>query len=155
MPAVASVKTDGQTFLKVWEILTSLACLYVAFVIPLSLGFEKIYIKPGVDQCVFRGASHDGSLFATIRVIDPLIDLIFWVDIVINFLSARWELQKDPIPNWVLVDDLHDIASRYMQELFVFDIIGSFPVQYLDCIDNMPTSSLKVLRLIRLTKVPV
>ena len=155
MPASADVKTDGQTFLKVWEIFTSLACLYVAFVIPLSLGFEKMYVKPDADQCVLRSESHDGSMFATIRVIDPFIDLIFWVDIAINFLSARWELHKDPIPNWVLVDDLSDIAQRYMKELFVFDIIGSFPVQYLDCIDGMPSTSLKALRLIRLTKVPV
>jgi len=104
-------RRQGQTFLKVWEVSTAIACLYVAWVIPFTLGFEKMYIVDGASQCLFDRQRHDFSLFAIVRVLDVFIDVIFWVDIVINFVTARWEVQKEPMPHWELTDNMDEIAS--------------------------------------------
>ena len=77
----------------------------MAWVVPFAIGFEKIYVDPTQSQCLFNPDSHDGSLFATLRIIDVFIDLIFWTDIFINFVSARWVLLNEPIPHWEQVDD--------------------------------------------------
>ena len=153
MPANLDVKTQGQTVLKVWEVTTAIACLYVARVIPFTLGFEKMYIVDDASQCLFDRQTHNFSLFAIVCVLDIFIDVIFWVDIVINFVTARWELQKEPMLHWELIDNMDEISSLYIREIFSIDVAGSFPVQYFDCIKGMTANFIKAFRLIRLSKL--
>ena len=35
----------GADFLKIWEFFTATACLYVGVMVPLTLGFERLYLK--------------------------------------------------------------------------------------------------------------
>jgi hypothetical protein len=163
---MAEPKTDGQGFLLVWEIIAAVAVLFVSFSIPMTLGFEKMYIENEAityidsDQCLFRQASQDGSLYMVFRWIDPFVDVIFLIDIAVNFLSARWELQAEPTPHWVLLDNLDEIAGMYLRGTFILDFLGALPTQYLHCVSQAPPegdpphSAIKALRLIRITKVP-
>ena len=153
-------------FLLVWEFISAAAVLFVSFSIPMTLGFEKMYIENEAitwvssDQCLFREASQDGSIYMVFRWIDPFVDVIFILDIVVSFLNARWELHAEPIPHWVLVDDLDEIAGRYLRGTFIIDLLGALPTQYLHCVNKAPPegdpphSAIKALRLIRITKVP-
>ena len=163
---MADPRTDGQRFLLVWEFIAAAAGLFVSFSIPMTLGFETMYIDNEAitwvtpDQCLFRQASQDGSMYDVFRWIDPFVDVIFLIDIAVSFLSARWELQAEPTPHWVLLDDLDEIAGRYLRGTFILDFLGALPTQYLHCVSNPPPdgdpphSAIKVLRLIRITKVP-
>ena len=163
---MADPKTDGQRFLVVWEFIAAAAVEFVAISVPMTLGFEKMYIENEAitwvtpDQCLFRKTSQDGSMYDVFRWIDPFVDVIFILDMAVSFLSARWELSKEPTPHWELVDDLDQIAGRYLRGTFILDFLGALPSQYLNCASqpppggDPPPSALKALRLIRITKVP-
>lgn len=148
----ANTPTDYRTFLKIWEMITALACLYVGFMVPFSLGFQRLYLADG-EQCPFTTDSFAGEHLFVTRVLDIVVDFIFWADIFVNFVSARWVLNTHPIVHWVLVDDLGTIAELYISDTFFIDFLGSIPVQYLDCIPGVESGSLKVARLLRLFKL--
>jgi CRP-like cAMP-binding protein len=133
--------------------MTASSCIYVAVVIPFSLAFSNLYSKPGASSCIFHASSNDESVMAGLRTADVVIDFIFWMDMIINFMSAQWVLRTVPIPNWILIDDLDEIAKRYMSGMFLLDLMGSFPVQYFECIDQMDIGAIRLLRLVRLTKL--
>ena len=86
--------------------------------------------------------------------------MIFFAGSTRLSMNARWELHAEPIPHWVLVDDLDEIAGRYLRSTFIIDLLGALPTQYLNCVtkpppeDEPPHSAIKALRLIRITKVP-
>ena len=153
LPATLDQNTTGQTFLKIWEMLTAIACLYVAMVVPFALAFADLYASRGASTCLFDPSSNDGTILATIRMCDVFVDFIFWIDIIINFLSAQWVLRKDPIPHWALVDELHEIARMYMKGMLPLDLVGSFPVQYMECIAGLDGGFLRLFRLVRLSKL--
>ena len=82
-------------FLQAWDIVIAFAVLYVAFMVPYSLGFERLYLQPGngdsSEQCLFSQSTV--LPFTVTRWIDLLVDVLFVTDIFINFVSARWVLQ--------------------------------------------------------------
>jgi len=55
------------------------------------------------------------------------------VDLCINFVTARWTISVDGTPHWVLVDNLSDIAVRYLRGMFCLDLIGAIPWQFFSC----------------------
>ena len=119
-----STRHDYAWFLNNWEILTALACLYVGFMVPFTLGFEKYYFKEG-EQCLFSSeAVVIGPAFYVTRIVDIIVDLIFIFDIFVNFVSARWILKLEPMVHWVLIDDLSEIGKLYMKDMFVMDVLG-------------------------------
>lgn len=123
MPPLLEVPRDYQNFLKVWEMITAIACLYVGFMVPFSLGFEKLYLSSG-EQCLFRPGSDILPLFLVTRIIDIFVDVVFWIDIAVNFLSARWVLETEPMVHWTLVDDLRTVARLYLFDTFLIDLLG-------------------------------
>jgi hypothetical protein len=143
----------GKFFLEIWEIITALSCLYTGFMVPYKLGFTMLY-ENMLDQ---RGEKYrcfwHHPAFRTSRWLDLLADVIFIADIVINFVSAHWELRVRPITHWHLVEDLQDISRRYLRGMFTVDLIGSIPLQHLDCIPNVSAPWLKIVRLARLFKL--
>ena len=143
----------GKLFLEIWEITTALACLYTGFMVPYKLGFTMLY-ENQVDQ---RGEKFRcfwyNPAFQTSRWLDLLADAIFIADIVLNFISARWELRVCPITHWHLVEDLEEIKGKYLRGMFAIDVIGTIPLQHLDCIPDVTAPWLKIVRLVRLFKL--
>ena len=93
--------------------------------VPFSLGFEKYYLGDG-EQCLFSSdATINGPSFYVTRVIDILVDIVFWIDIFINFVCARWVLKMEPMVHWVLVDEIPEIAHMYLRDMFVIDLLGT------------------------------
>ena len=76
LPAYVNSRKTGSTFLQVWDIVIALAILYTAFIIPLSLGFEKVFFRSG-DKCLF--SSDIVQPFIVTRWIDILADILFKV----------------------------------------------------------------------------
>ena len=147
----------GANFLKIWEFFTATACLYVGVMVPLTLGFERLYLKDedGDGQCLFKhgGDSSIPQFLLVVRYVDVAVDIIFWFDIALNFVTARWMLITEPIPHWSLMDKVRDVRAHYLRGLFFWDMLGSVPVQYIDCIPGAQTGALKLMRLCRLFKL--
>ena len=151
LPADGVTSKHGAYFLQVWELVVAISCLYLAFVIPYSLGFEQVYL-PDKEHCLFLRDTHE-PLFLTTRWMDIFVDMIFWADIGLNFVTARWVLKGGTLEHWELVDELGEIARLYMCETLVPDFIGSIPVQYLDCIPGVSAGNMKLMRLMRIFKL--
>ena len=154
LPPTLTTPTYGSSFLQFWELLTSLACLWVGAVVPYTLCFANLYIGSG-EQCLFlpNAADDISNFFMYSRYIDIVVDFIFLADMGITFVTARWEMQNDPIPHWVLVDDLAVLRWKYLKKSFIVDFIAWLPVQYLDCLDFIDASYLKSISLLRLLKL--
>jgi hypothetical protein len=82
--------------------------------------------------------------------IDVIFDLLFFLDIVINFLSAYEDDEKR------IIDRLDKIAIEYLFGWFMIDIVAVIPINYF-LSDNIDTSNKnnfnKLLRLLRLPRI--
>jgi len=79
--------------------------LYVAIVVPFRLGFNS-----------------EETL--ALRVIGYIIDISFFVDIVLTFFTSYYDDQK-----FIGVETFKDIARRYIKGWFFFDLICVFPFE--------------------------
>ena len=147
----------GKTFLFYWDIVTFLACLYVAIAVPYLAGFVDRADWGGFggdakneDTCIFSNIGKD-RLRTAILVVDMIADLIFWVDIVLSFHLARWVICREGRLHHVLIDDLPSIRRMYLKGNFCVDLLGQIPWQYADCLGTGP--GLKLLRLFRMMKM--
>ena len=142
LPPNVHTRRDGARALQVWDVIIALACLYQGFMVPFSLCFEKLYLTKGSEastseQCLFSSKVdiHPQAPFFTTRYLDVVVDCLFIVDIALNFVSARWVLEVEPMEHWQLYDNLSDISRLYVTDgSFLLDFLGSMPVQYIDCI---------------------
>ncbi|OMJ85032.1 hypothetical protein SteCoe_13754 [Stentor coeruleus] len=121
---------------KVWTIINMILLMWTASVTPYEICF--------IDDT-------SGAWFG----IDLVIDILFFIDIVINFVSAYPDFEGK------LVTDRKKIFRNYMTGWFFIDIIGVLPFQYLANIggynklvrfSRMPRIY-KVLRVVRLFKM--
>ena len=156
LPPTLKAKTRGTIFLNIWEVVTACGCLYVSTMIPFKLGFEKIYTANMGDECIFSPSDTMSTFFYFSRALDVLFDVIFWIDIWVNFNTGRWVMRIDPdskVVHWTLVDELEEVRRSYLKGMFFLDFVGSIPVQYIDCISNADTGPFKMVRLVRLFKL--
>ena len=145
-----------------WEFLTSALCLYVGIKVPYESGFDSVkstthqlFSDCALNQIVASGYE---QAFA---VVDLLIDFCFFIDLVINFLTARWIIDREGREHWRIVEDLYTIRQMYMFRCpendyavlppFWLDILGIIPWQYADCLGSSVTF-LKNFRVFRLIK---
>ena len=61
--------------------------------------------------------------------------------------------QGETLKQWVLKDDLSEIAMLYVKDTFITDVVGTLPVQYLDCIPDVNAGTVKLMRLLRILKL--
>ena len=52
-----------------------------------------------------------------------------------------------------MVSDMDEVAWLYMRDTFITDVLGSLPVQYLDCIPNVEAGVMRFMRFFRLFKL--
>ena len=64
-----------------------------------------------------------------IFAIDRVVDLVFFVDIFVNFRSAY------VMQNGLTVFDARDVAWRYVQSWFAVDFISILPFELLEFVD--------------------
>jgi CRP-like cAMP-binding protein len=152
LPPRGNIPTAGTRFLQVWEVVLAAFCFYIGFMVPFCLFFEKVYLSKG--QCLFTNPDIiPGHIFYETRYVDLVVDGFFLFDIFVNFVSARWVLEVEPMEHWELYDDLSRVAGVYLRQEFILDLIASFPVQYIDCIPNVDIGAWKLVRLLRLLKL--
>ena len=167
-PETDTTHMRGASFLAVWEMVTFLCCLYVAVSVPYNVTFAEkqgnIQLQKGEvppDDCVFLNLHEFPPMKFYMSLADLFVDFIFYIDIVLNFHCACWEISTrlppgvpghSKTPQWVMIDDLVDIRARYIRGEFATDILGQIPWQYSDCfLEGRP--EVKILRLFRLLKL--
>jgi len=161
LPPNVHTRQDGAKALQAWDVIIAVACLYQGFMVPFSLCFEKLYLTAGSDantseQCLFAPnvAIHPDAPFFISRYVDVVVDFLFIVDIGLNFVSARWVLEVEPMEHWQLYDNISDISKLYVTDgSFALDFLGSLPVQYLNCIPGLSAGNIKLMRLFRMIKL--
>jgi len=81
-------------------------------------------------------------------VIDNIIDVIFSIDIIINFFSAYYDQNDD------IVIDKRKIAIKYIKSWFIIDFLGVFPIYLFIEGDSKSINNLvRLLRIQRLYKL--
>lgn len=86
------------------------------------------------------------------EVMDLLIDILFFMDILMSMLSAYYL-------NGVLVEDLKTLATQYVKSWFWFDLFSTFPYDYFVEMDasylflTKISKLLKILKLFRIARI--
>jgi hypothetical protein len=125
----------SSTFNGLWDMWVVLLCLYTAIAVPFRIGFQ-------IDLC-----PEDSFWW-----LELLIDVIFVVDIVLNF---RTGVEVDA---GVISMNANDVAYAYLKGWFFIDLLSVLPFSYIalamrGCGASDPGSNTKVIKVFRLLKV--
>lgn len=122
---------------QAWDLAQVFVLFYVALLVPFRVGF-----------------SQDAVTFSGWFWWEVLIDIYFWVDIVLNFRTAHYDADG------VLVVEQKAICAKYAQGWFLLDLVSCLPVRYIEMIlygpDDQEGSdliALKAFRLLRMAKL--
>jgi CRP-like cAMP-binding protein len=120
-----------------WDMGQAGTLLYLAVTVPLRMCFD---IQVDIDNPVFW--------------LESCIDLMFIVDIVLNFTTAIHTDDSE------LITEPKKIALHYMARWFIIDLVSSIPFTYIVLIANNGefnasnnVKGFKIIRLMRLTKL--
>ncbi len=82
-------------------------------------------------------------------VLTNLVDLVFWIEIILNFFQQyKDEVEYKP------VKDVRMISYRYLKTNFIVDLIATIPFRYLKLTKNpMILDLFQLLKLLRLKKL--
>ena len=100
-----------DTFKRVWNIIIIVLLIYVATYVPVSICFNQ---------------SGPGEETTLIEIIDYIVDFLFAIDIVVNFLSSYEDSQGLPVV------ELKQIATNYLTGWFALDVLACLPVQLIE-----------------------
>lgn len=96
------------TFRMCWDVWMAFVLVYIAFYVPYRV-------------CLYWD---DGELSSTLEDVELASDIIFWIDMALNFNTAT--IDKDG----KLVTSRRLIAIAYIKGFFFLDLVASFPFQY-------------------------
>lgn len=121
-------------FKLLWTPLMMILLFYTATVMPYSLVFFD----------------YDDNDFTNGWVIFQfLVDMLYWIDIVVNMFSAYFNEEG------ILIDDFKIIVNGYLRGWFLIDIIACLPFQDItQAIVDDETSSSNRLQLMKLSRLP-
>jgi hypothetical protein len=119
-----------------WNVVVTLLLIYTAIVMPMRLAFIE------------------GEVYDTWWCFELALDCLFFLDILVNFISAYFDTEGN------IVTNRRQIAATYAKSWFLLDVIACFPFDY---VANGPdeesnsggryNSLLRILRLPRLYRI--
>ena len=120
----------NSTRLMIWSMIISSIILYSGIVIPYRIGFDEDAV---------------GSVF----VLEILFDILFGIDIIINFnVALISEIDNRLIMNRGV------IAKNYLKGWFAVDFLSSFPFDYVaDVLLSADSNYIRSVKLIRSSKL--
>ncbi|KAL1454966.1 hypothetical protein WDU94_009093 [Cyamophila willieti] len=123
-------------FKAIWDWVILCLTFYTAIMVPYNVAFKN-------------KTSEDVSLL----VVDSIVDVIFFIDIVLNFHTTFVG------PGGEVVSDPKVIRMNYLKSWFVIDLLSCLPYDVFNAFDHDEDgigslfSALKVVRLLRLGRV--
>lgn len=133
--AGASHLHPGSPFMRRWDVTMMLMMLFTALVTPYEVAFM------------------DGGTVDFLFVLNRLVDLLFLIDLGINFLAPYQGSGKDD-GQWV--HDGRKIAQHYLRTWFTIDVVSLLPYDIVGMLvesDDVDVSQLKVVRIVRLFRL--
>ena len=140
---------DPETPMKqCWDCFIMMCLLYTAFAVPYFLAFGSWAqtIHPETGEIVHL--SHD---YSAMGIFDLSLDIVFCVDIVLNFCTAFTS-------RGVYITSMTEISKNYLKTWFAVDFFGSVPFDKIfsafldDNSDESLQDTLQSLRMIRILK---
>ena len=104
-------------FKAVWDWIILILVMYTAIEIPFSVTY--ILPEPREVQWFWKEPT-------VLNMCNLLVDLMFVIDIVINFRSTYIKEETDEI-----VSDPKNIACHYLKTWFVVDFVAAIPFEYI------------------------
>jgi hypothetical protein len=130
-PLPCGVLHPKSRFKIYWSLLLILLLLYSAFVSPVRIAFADSDAEEGMAWVV----------------IEAVVDILFGLDIFVNFISAYYDDDDN------LIGSRRTIVINYMKLWFWIDLLASFPFQLVfSGIPELPTYN-DLLRLLRLPRL--
>jgi hypothetical protein len=100
------------------------ACVYVAITIPYIAGIDEAKGDDAIfGGCVWadifaievgQALTARDKLKGGVAICDLICDLLFVLDLIMNFFTARWVISTEGREHWKLVDDLPTIRKMYV-----------------------------------------
>ena len=106
---VVSMNNDYR---KGWDFMQAFILLYVGFIVPFRVGLDE------------------PAMFVWFMV-DLLIDLYFWIDIVLNFLTSYYDEDRGEE-----VFELAAISAQYTKGWFWIDVAAGMPLDSVERLQN-------------------
>ena len=126
-------------WMKRWDIIIGMALVYTATITPYEVAF--LDSKGG-------GATHAGLPTFPIYIINVIIDLLFFADVIAHFNLIYYDEES---ANGMYVTDRQKIVRRYVRGFFVVDVVSIIPFHEMESAGGL--KALKLLRLLRLVKL--
>ncbi|KAL2897769.1 Potassium channel AKT1 [Bienertia sinuspersici] len=114
---------------RIWEGFLVLLVLYTAWVSPYEFGFLQ---RP------IRG----------LAITDNIVNGFFAIDIILTFFVAYLDPQT-----FLLVDDHKKIAWRYVRSWFLFDVVSTFPSEFVEQILPQSVQAYGLFNMLRLWRI--
>ena len=124
---------QDKPFCQCWDFIISMLLIYEQFVVPYLCIFNDVYMKPDPNDPEHFVTFDKSS--RTLHRIELIIDIIFCVEIVLNFLKKSLAATK-----------FKEIASRYIFSYFLFDLVPT--VVCLVYNESVKVYGFKLLRLV-------
>ena len=125
-------------FRQTWDLIQIFMLFYVALVVPFRIGFHA-----------------DAQPSEWLFWLEVVVDLYFWLDILINFRTGYYDENDE------LVVDQKRVCRYYLYGWFAMDFVSCLPVTYIGLLVNTAGTGktgtelklLRVFRMMRLTKL--
>jgi len=125
------IKAQGINRLR-WDLTIIILAIYQALTIPISIAY-------GVDEL-------NSPIFKTV---DSLIDLVFWIDIILNFRTSF----VDSLTGEEVLDPVL-ISKKYLSEpRFYIDVLSTIPFGDLTSSHSPLLQFLGILKIVRLLRI--
>ncbi|CAM9556910.1 unnamed protein product, partial [Choristocarpus tenellus] len=118
-----------------WDLMIAVLIVYSTLTVPFRIGFDQ-----------------EAGLFGTI--IDIVVDVAFFLDIVTNFRTAIIDENGEPVVR------SKEICRKYLKGWFFIDFLSTVPIDTLAKSEGDPDSAvfrstklLRIMRLVRLLKL--
>jgi hypothetical protein len=131
-PIPKGIRDPDSTFSGWWDLGQIIFLLYISWAVPLRVGL-----------------SIDVANWSFWFFFELIVDVYFWIDLVLNFRTAYWA------QNGTLEVDPREIKWHYLKSWFVLDFVSCIPVNYITVFDPSLShlKAFKSIRLLRLFKL--
>jgi hypothetical protein len=119
------IHPEGK-FYRIWGLIVTSLLMYSATVVP------------------YRIAIHDEEPVGWI-IVDNVIDVLFFLDVIVNMLLAYWDADSN------LITDHKTIIGNYARSWMVLDVIACLPLNYI--IEEFNSDYKSLMRVARLPRL--
>ena len=135
-----------------WDYFLIVLVAYTAAVIPWNVAFQMRDDCSG-ESTLETDGEELGCMPEAVKALDIFVDVMFWIDILVNFRTAYINNKRHTIY------DQKKVALHYFKGWFMLDFIGTFPFERIakeiisSTSGDLATKDIMYLRLLKLPRI--